>query len=256
MKQKKVKPSQVFDELKEHNTPIITEDQYDLAKTVAAGCTTDSEFKLFIYIANKYKLDPLLKEVWCIKRNAREPAIIMTSRDGYLSIAHRSGMFDGLQSGTIENEKGELIKAWCEVWRRDMTHSFKAEVKFSEYRQNNIIWQKYPSAMLIKVAEVFALKRAFSISGMLTQEEIGYDKIPHTKIINESEAGQPFTEEEANIDYLKGQIFKLAKELGLDEETTKETVERKFQLEDFENLNENQAEATLEALEKKLKTND
>jgi phage recombination protein Bet len=241
-------------ETKDNDTPIITEDQYEMARTVAAGCTTDSEFKLFIYIANKYKLDPLLKEIWCIKRNQKEPAIIMTSRDGFLSIAHRSGAFDGLQSGTIENEKGELVKAWCEVWRKDMAHSFKSEVKFSEYKQGNFIWQKYPSAMLIKVAEVFALKRAFSISGMLTQEELGYDvvqKIPERQEEAVEGRGNPYTDD-GNIDYLKGQIIKLGKELGLDEETTKDTVERKFKIADFDTLNEEQAEETVEALEKKL----
>lgn len=238
-------------EIKEHDTPIITENQYDMVRSVSASCTTDAEFKLFIYIANKYKLDPLLKEIWCIKRNSKEPAIIMTSRDGYLSIAHRSGHLDGLQSGTIENDKGELVKAWCEVWRKDMTHPFKSEVNFSEYKQNNFIWQKYPSAMLIKVAEVFAMKRAFSISGVLTQEEIGYVEGKAPEEISDEERQHPYSED--SVDHLKGQILRLGREIGLDEETTKETVEKKFKLEDFDELNEEQAEATLVALEKKIR---
>ena len=150
-------------------------EELDYIKKMAPDNATDKDLEIFRYISNTYKLDPVLKEIWCIKRNAHDPALIMTSRDGYLKIAHSSGMLDGLISGTIENEKGELVKGWCEVWRKDMSHSFKSEVKYSEYKQSNFIWQKYPSAMLIKVAEVFALKRAFSISGMLTQEEMGDD---------------------------------------------------------------------------------
>lgn len=150
----------------------------ELIKRISGNGASEQEIDLLMYISDKYKLDPLLKEIWCIKRSPKENAIIMTSRDGYLKIAHTSDMLDGLQSGTMENEKGELVKAWCEIWRKDMSHSFKSEVKFSEYRQNNFIWQKYPSAMLIKVAEVFALKRAFSISGMLTTEEMGDEYQP------------------------------------------------------------------------------
>jgi phage recombination protein Bet len=237
----------------EGSAPVISQEEYEIAKSVAAKGSTDAEFRLLVHIANKYKLDPLLKEIWLIKRTQNEPAIIMTSRDGYLSIAHRSGKLDGLQSGTVENEKGELIKAWCEVWRKDMSHSFKAEVKYSEYRQNSFIWQKYPSAMLIKVAEVFALKRAFSISGMLTQEEMGeeYQRAENKEQITKDSQTTPFSD--GSIDYLKGEILKLGKELGLDEEKTKDTVEAKFKLKDFEELNPEQAKETVQALEKKLK---
>lgn len=151
---------------------VLPQDKYELAKSIAAKGASDAEFQLLVHMANKYQLDPLAKQIWCIKRNPNQPALIMASRDGYLEIAHRSGQFDGMESGTIDDEKGTPIKAWCTVYRKDMSHPFKAEVKYKEYVQASPTWQKYPSAMLIKVAEVFALKRAFSISGMVTQEEI------------------------------------------------------------------------------------
>lgn len=151
---------------------VLPKEKYELAKSIAAKGATDAEFELLVHMANKYNLDPLAKQIWCIKRNPASPALIMTSRDGYLEIAHKSGQFDGIEHGTIDDEKGLPIKAWCTVYRKDMSHPFKAEVKYREYVQASPTWQKYPSAMLIKVAEVFALKRAFSISGMVTTEEI------------------------------------------------------------------------------------
>lgn len=238
---------------KTNNQPIIPKEKYELAKSLVARGADDAEFGLLLHIANKYKLDPLLKEIWCIKRSPKEPAVIMTSRDGYLAIAHRSGQFDGMQSGTVEDEKGSLVKAWCEVWRKDMSHSFKSEVRYSEYVQNNFIWQKYPSAMLIKVAEVFALKRAFSISGMLTSEEMGYQEVDGASLpeveLFDNNSQSPNT---PDLPQLKGEIIELGKDLGLDESTVKETVEAKYQLKDFEEIKVEQAKDSIKSLKKKL----
>jgi phage recombination protein Bet len=248
-------------------------DKYELAKNLVAKGASDSEFELLVYLANKYRLDPLLKEIWFIKRRPNEAPIIMTRRDGYLAIAHRSGQFDGMQSGTIENEQGRLEKAWCEVWRKDMSHSFKAEVRYSEYVQPSYIWQKYPSAMLIKVAEVFALKRAFSISGMLTQEEVGYQELDNTPILEEpdnedqtqkrqlnskqSKSGKKSSKQTASddgteLDEQMDTIYQLGEQLGLDRQTTKETVEAKYKLSDISELSEEQAEDAIQALRTRL----
>jgi phage recombination protein Bet len=143
----------------------------DLIKRTCAVNATDTELALFLHTANKYNLDPLLREIWCIKY--ADKVNIFTSRDGYLKIAHMSGQLDGISSYTIDDEQGNPVKAVCEVYRKDMSRPFRAEVKFKEYfNAKNPTWIKYPSAMLIKVAEVFALRRAFSISGLLTVEEI------------------------------------------------------------------------------------
>jgi phage recombination protein Bet len=144
----------------------------ELIKRTCATNTSDTELALFLHTASKYNLDPLLHEIWCIKY--ADKVNIFTSRDGYLKIAHMSGKLDGISSYTIDDEQGNPIKAVCEVYRKDMSKPFRAEVKFKEYfNEKNPTWKKYPSAMLIKVAEVFALRRAFSISGLLTEEEIG-----------------------------------------------------------------------------------
>ena len=44
-----------------------------------------------------------------------------------------------------------------------------------DYDRHAGSWKEYPHAMILKVAEAMALKRAFSISGLVTQEEIGFD---------------------------------------------------------------------------------
>lgn len=143
----------------------------DLIRRTIAKDSTDDEFALFMTLAKKYNLDPFAKEIWFIKYGNKAPSIF-TSRDGYLKIAHSNSSFDGIESYTIDDNNGNPIKAVCKVYRKDMGHPFCAEIKVSEYRQDSPTWKKYPSAMAIKVAEAFALKRAFSISGLVTIEEM------------------------------------------------------------------------------------
>jgi phage recombination protein Bet len=160
-------------QLQKQETRItFDKEKVDLIKRTVAEHATDSELEMFMHLANKYQLDPFAKQIWFIKYKQGDKPQIFTSRDGYLQIAHASGMFDGIESYTIDDEKGNPIKAVCIVHRKDMTRPIKAEIKVAEYKQNSPVWNKYPSAMAIKVAEVNALKRAFSISGLLTQEEI------------------------------------------------------------------------------------
>jgi phage recombination protein Bet len=155
-----------------------TEADIALIKQTVAKGATDSEFKLFLYTAIKYDLDPLIKQIWCVKYGDR-PAAIYAARDGFLAIAHRSGQFDGMETDAIRDDNGRLISAICRVWRKDMSHPFVVEVPFSEYDQsvapnsgnkpNN--WNKFPSTMLKKVAESQCLRRAFNISGIYEPSE-------------------------------------------------------------------------------------
>lgn len=139
--------------------------------TVASGAT-ESEFKLFLYTASKYGLDPLVKQVWCIKYGTR-PAAIFTSRDGFLSIAHRSGQFNGMKTEPVLGDDKMLIAASCRVWRKDMSNPFEVTVYRQEYDTGQGNWQKMPITMLCKVAESQCLRRAFDISGLYEPSEMG-----------------------------------------------------------------------------------
>jgi len=138
-----------------------------LKQTVCKGAT-DAQFKMFIEVCRETGLSPWLKEIWYI------PSVgIMAGRDGYLRVANEHPMFDGMETLIERDTKNIPIKATCSVWRKDRSHPIKCEAYFSEYKKQSQIWDKYPSAMLAKVAEVLALKRSFSINGVVTEEEIG-----------------------------------------------------------------------------------
>lgn len=164
-----------------------------LRKTVAQGAT-DDEFKTFMYLCKAYGLDPLKKEIFFIKYGSKTS--ILASRDGYLKIANLNENFNGLESDVVYQgdvlskredgslhitygqdhltfDKTKLTGAFCSVFRKDREKATTVFVSIREYYKKEApIWQQYTNAMILKVAEAMALKRAFAISGLTTTEEI------------------------------------------------------------------------------------
>lgn len=153
---------------------------------------TNEEFTRFLYLAEQTGLDPFANEIWIIDtKNGRK---ILTSRDGYLKIANRNPAFLGMTSDAIysndcfkritSNERddviheyeiknrGQLLGAYARVWRSDRKVPAFFLAPLSEYNKKKNAWLEYPHAMIVKVAESMALKRAFAISGLCTQEEL------------------------------------------------------------------------------------
>ncbi|WP_434132160.1 recombinase RecT [Sporomusa sphaeroides] len=116
---------------------------------------------------------------------------MMTSRDGYLKIAQSHADYEGLISFPVREgdnfeidainytvshkfgaKRGKIIGAWA---RCDRT-GFKPQITFVDFEEyhddKSTTWKKYPSAMIQKVAETFVLKRQFSVSGLVSQEEM------------------------------------------------------------------------------------
>jgi hypothetical protein len=83
---------------------------------------------------------------------------------------------DGTVLHSYGNPRGAIVGAYALVFRKDRSRPAYFYASYAEYGAgNNPTWKKYPSAMIIKVAEAMALKRAFSISELVTQEEMGLD---------------------------------------------------------------------------------
>ena len=162
--------------------------QIQLIRDMCAKDCTDNEFLLLMQLARTYQLDPFTKQIWAVKYG-QNPAQIFCGRDGYLAIAHRSGKFDGMESGTRKD--GDDLVGWCKVYRKDMSHPFEVEVYASEYSTGKNLWRDKPRTMIQKVAEAHALRRAFSISGLYSPEEIDTGDRPEPRYVGEVPPATP-----------------------------------------------------------------
>ena len=146
-------------------------------------------------VARELCLNPITKEIFFVSRrqkigdrwvNKVEP---MVGRDGFLSIAHRTNQFAGIETTATIREIPQLengqwvvkrqLVAECSVWRKDTDKPFTVQVAYNEYCQRTNdgaptrFWAEKPETMLKKVAESQALRKAFNIHGVYSPEELG-----------------------------------------------------------------------------------
>jgi phage recombination protein Bet len=182
-----------------NSQPIIqwTEEQIaTLTKTVAKDASVD-ELNMFLHLSKTYGLDPFAKEIWFIKM--RGAPVIMTSRDGYLKIANNNPTFEGLVSDVVYegdsfkkmpdsvdhqygvNKRGKILGAYALVYRKNVRFPIYVFAPYQDYIKPSDVWRQYPHAMILKVAESMALKRAFSLSGLVSREEMDIDEEGRTQ---------------------------------------------------------------------------
>ena len=131
---------------------------------------SDPNTQALLLICDRYRLDPLLKHVVLIQGR---PYI---TRDGYLSVAHASGQFDGIEIV----EEGEDQTHWwarASVFRKDMTRPFTYRGRHPKSGSN----KQYGPEMAVKCAEVMALRRAFNVTGVGAADE-RWDADTHERI--------------------------------------------------------------------------
>jgi phage recombination protein Bet len=162
---------------KKHEVKTLTASDVELIKSQIAVGATDGELALFIKHCERTGLDPLSRQIYCIKRGNK--ATIQVSIDGFRVIAERSGDYAGQSEPVYTyDDKGELVSAKVTVfkWKGSTRYECATGVAFlREYRQENGgLWNKMPHIMLAKVAEALALRKAFpqDLSGLYSPDEM------------------------------------------------------------------------------------
>lgn len=165
----------------------------NLIKEQVARGASDAELSLFLYTASRTGLDPLARQIYCIKRwdssLNKEVMSVQVSIDGYRLIADRTGRYAPGRAPTFEYDNaGRLVSATAYVMKyvRGTWHEVAATAYYEEYVQRKrdggpmALWATKPRVMLSKVAEALALRRAFpaELSGVYTSDEMGDEPRP------------------------------------------------------------------------------
>lgn len=167
-----------------------------IVQNYLVGSNTDitmPEFKMFTELCKVQKLNPFLKEAYCIKYGS-EPATIVVSKDVVVKRAVNHPMYDGKETGVIvEDTNGNtkerigcfvapsenVIGGWAKVYRKDRTHPEYMSVAVAEVANKkkdgtyNSNWSNKTATMVEKVAKVRALREAFvdELQGMYVSDE-------------------------------------------------------------------------------------
>lgn len=182
-----------------HAKPLTSEDIELLKQTVAKG-TSDNEFKLFLWVCTKHKLDPFTRQIHCIMRWVKKhhqdekgvwigghQMTIQMGIDGYRALAARDHSDYGgcdepyfeFGSETVPGTKKLIpIKATINLWKKGFEHPTVGVAYWDEYApdldsENGFFWRKMPKGQLAKCAEALALRKAYpELSDIYTNEEM------------------------------------------------------------------------------------
>lgn len=161
-------------------------EKIELIKQTVAKGATDLELELFLHACKHTGLDPLMKQIYAIKRwsqaDQREVLSFQTGIDGYRLIADRTGKYAGSSDAIFEEKDGKPLMAQVTVLKiiDGEKCAFTASARWEEYVQRTrqmeptSTWKKMPYLMLAKCAEAQALRKAFpmELGGLYTHEEM------------------------------------------------------------------------------------
>ena len=159
---------------------------------------TIPEFKMFTELCKVRKLNPFLKEAYCIKYG-NQPATIVVGKDVIVKRAVLNPQYDGKESGVIVQEKDgsfterqgcfvaraeTLVGGWAKVYRKDRSKPEYMSVSLDEVQGKkkdgsiNSTWANKSATMVEKVAKVRALREAFvdDLGGMYVEDEMTQDR--------------------------------------------------------------------------------
>jgi phage recombination protein Bet len=192
------------------------------------GNITIMEYKFFAELCKIHKLNPFLKEAYCIKYGSA-PAQIVVGKDVFIKRAVAHAQYNGKESGIIVMaEDGEIkerigcffapeetvIGGWARVFRKDREHPEYMSVSLEEVAGKkdgkfNSSWASKKATMVEKVAKVRALREAFidEFQGMYVEEEFEADKpvsedVKNSAVEVNGEVVEHVEAEQVNLDEL------------------------------------------------------
>lgn len=175
--------SQIAIQEDKSNTPSIINDmavRFGMDKrafeaTIKQTCmpndvvVSNEAFVAFLLIAKQYNLNPLTKEVFAFK-GKRGGVQTIVSIDGWCNIINSNPALDGIEFEDILHE-GKLLAIKCRISRKDRAKPIEAVEYMEECKRDTQPWNQWPNRMLRHKALIQCARYAFSLSGIVDQDE-------------------------------------------------------------------------------------
>lgn len=146
---------------------------------------SNEQFISFIAVANEYKLNPLVKEIYAFPTQGGGIQPIV-SIDGWLRIINSHKDFNGMTFKDNLDDSGKLISVTCSIFKKGIEHPVQVTEYMSECSRNTDPWKKWPARMLRHKAAIQGGRYAFGISGIIDPDEA--ERFEEAGVIDKGEA--------------------------------------------------------------------
>lgn len=172
-------------------------DPAKLLDTIKATCikgnASNEQVQAFLIVANRYGLDPFLKEIHAFAGQGGG-IVPIVGIDGWSKLANSSGKFDGCEfafEGT-----GDDLACTVTIYIKDRSHPVRVTEYLRECKRNTPPWNTYTRRMLRHKTFMQGVRLAFGLGGVYDEDEardiiINSDGAPApTKLREQIDAGK------------------------------------------------------------------
>jgi phage recombination protein Bet len=209
----------------------FNENEIQIIKNTVAKGVTDIELQYFLILAKSLGLNPFNKEIWCYK-DGKGNVLIFTGRDGFLVAAQKQSVYGGLRSGyvcandkvfsmdipnakvshTFDNKaRGAVMGGYAIAFRKGCEPTVEW-ADFATYNKGYNAWKSHPGAMIVKVAEANALKKAFGLAGVENEDTYDFKNESFAAPIDIEHEEEPITVPEQTEEELSLELEALINE--------------------------------------------
>jgi phage recombination protein Bet len=153
-----------------------------LRATIVPREISNEELAAFLHIANKYDLNPFLREIYAFPKKGGGIQTIV-SVDGWCNLINSHPQFDGAEFTEHHDKGGKITGMTCKIWRKDRERAIAITEYLSECSRGTDVWKQWPLRMLRHRALIQCARYAFGFAGLLDPDESDHqpmrDVTPH-----------------------------------------------------------------------------
>lgn len=159
-------------------------------KTKSGKTCSEREAIKFLAMCQAKRMNPFEGDCFLIGYDSRDGAsfALVTAHQTYLKRAELHPEFDGMKSGIIVSEDGQLkdlegdfyadgqrvVGGWATVFFKTRKNPMHKRLRLARFQKSFGVWQEDPGGMICKCAEADALRSSFPtmLGGLYLREEI------------------------------------------------------------------------------------
>ncbi len=149
-----------------------TFEQTLMATIIPGGKATKEQVAAFLVVADRYNLDPFVKEIYAFpdKGGGVRPIV---SVDGWLTLINRQAQHDGLECEELfaEDGSGKVVAITCNIYRKDRAHPTRITEYMAECARGTEPWRQWPLRILRHKAIIQCARVAFGLGGIFDPDE-------------------------------------------------------------------------------------
>ena len=132
----------------------------------------------FLVLANQFGMNPFSDQIHAFPNKGGGVKLIV-GYDGFIEVANRNHNYEGFELFEDFNDKDELVRVGCQIFRSDRKHNPVIWEYMDECKRNTDPWRQFPKRMLRNKAVMQAVRAAFGSASLIDKDEardMGYDQ--------------------------------------------------------------------------------